>query len=119
MVTESPPAYVSGQSIQTFTGNLATRGSLNLHLFTSETAPDNVDPHEEIVRMMQVVGRPPIIVLGTIGNLLTFITMQRGSLRNLSTCFYMAILSLSDTGMFITARQRSCGEAIFLQVCVL
>ena len=119
MVTESPPAYVSGQSIQTFTGNLATRGSLNLHSFTSETAPDNVDPHEEIVRMMQVVGRPPIIVLGTIGNLLTFITY--------ATRFTEKSVDLFLHGDFVPIRyryvyyrrQRSCGEAMFLQVCVL
>ena len=56
------------------------------------------DYNEEIVRLIQVVGRPPIIVLGTIGNLLTFFTMQRGSLKHLSTCFYMVILALADTG---------------------
>ena len=101
MVVESTVGYVSSQSIQPVTENLTTYSNLNLYSFTSETVPDNEDPHEEIVRMMQVIGRLPIIVLGTIGNLLTFITMQRGSLRNLSTCFYMAILSLSDTGRFI------------------
>ena len=57
-----------------------------------------VDDNEEIVRMIQVFGRPPIIVLGTIGNVLTFIAMQTGSLKSMSTCFYMAILGLSDTG---------------------
>ena len=64
----------------------------------SELKTDDVDPHEEIVRMIQVIGRPPIIVLGTIGNLLTFFTMQRGSLKHMPTCFYMAILGLADTG---------------------
>ena len=64
----------------------------------SELKTDDVDPHEEIVRMIQVIGRPPIIILGTIGNLLTFFTMQRGSLKHMSTCFYMAILGLADTG---------------------
>ena len=56
------------------------------------------DYNEEIVRLIQVVGRPPIIVLGTIGNLLTFFTMQRGSLKEQSTCFYVAILALADIG---------------------
>ena len=58
------------------------------------------DYNEEIVRLIQVVGRSPIIVLGTIGNLvlLTFFTMQRGSLKEQSTCFYMAILALADIG---------------------
>ena len=54
--------------------------------------------NSEVVRLIQVIGRPPIILLGTVGNLLTFFTMQRGSLKNLPTCFYMAILALADTG---------------------
>ena len=66
--------------------------------FDNDTEPDDVDPQKEIVRMIQVIARPPIIVLGTTGNVLTFITMQRGSLKHISTCFYMAILGLADTG---------------------
>ena len=57
-----------------------------------------MDHNEEIVRMIQVIGRPPIVLLGTFGNLLTFFAMQRGSLKNMSTLFYMAILALADTG---------------------
>ena len=67
---------------------------------SSETADGNIVPHTEIVRMMEVISRPPIIVLGTIGNLLTFFAMRRGSLKEVSTCFYMAILGLADTGEF-------------------
>ena len=52
----------------------------------------------EIVRLMQVYGRPPIIILGTLGNVLAFIVMRRGSMKHVSTCFYMAILALADTG---------------------
>ena len=66
----------------------------------SESLPEETDSSAEIVRLIQVIARPPIIVLGTIGNLLTFFAMQRGSLRNMSTCFYMAILALADTGWF-------------------
>ena len=59
---------------------------------------NDVDNNEEIVRMIQIIVRPPIIILGTIGNLLTFFTMRRGSLKEQSTCFYMTILALADTG---------------------
>lgn len=52
----------------------------------------------EMTRMIQLYGRPPIISLGSIGNVITFIVMQRGSLRKVSTCFYMAMLALADTG---------------------
>ena len=62
--------------------------------------PQEVDDGEEIVRRIQVFARPPIILLGTIGNILTFIAMRRDSLKNMSTCFYMAILGLADTGRF-------------------
>ena len=41
---------------------------------------------------------PAIILFGTIGNLLTFYVMLRGSLKQSSTCFYMAMLALADTG---------------------
>ena len=37
-------------------------------------------------------------VVGGFGNILTFIVMQRGSLKDVSTCFYMSILALADTG---------------------
>ena len=52
----------------------------------------------KIVRLTQVYGRPPIILLGTLGNVLAFIVMRRGEMRHVSTCFYMAILALADTG---------------------
>ena len=61
---------------------------------------EDVDPHEDIVRMIQVFARPPVIAIGTIGNVLAFVTMRRGSLKHISTCFYMAILGLADTGEF-------------------
>ena len=62
------------------------------------TKSNDVDPHEDVVRVIQVIGNPPIVLFGTVANLLTFITMQRGSLKNMSTCFYMAILGLAETG---------------------
>ena len=44
-----------------------------------------------------------IIIGGTFGNILTFIVMQKGSLKEVSTCFYMSILALVDTG-----KQKLC-----------
>ena len=66
--------------------------------FPIEFTRKDVNSDEEIVRMIQIIIRLPIIVLGTIGNLLTFFTMRRGSLKQQSTCFYMTILALADTG---------------------
>ena len=71
--------------------------------FTSDndTESGDVDPTKELRRMMRLIALLPIVILGTIGNLLTFITMQRGSLKSMSTCFYMAILGLADMVRFI------------------
>ena len=52
----------------------------------------------EITRKIYVVIYPIIIVIGTIGNMMTFIVMQKGLLKRVSSCFYMAILALADTG---------------------
>ena len=58
----------------------------------------NFHNYKETTRLMQVYIRPVIIVGGTVGNLLTFCVIQRGSMKKVSTCFYMAILALDDTG---------------------
>ena len=60
----------------------------------------NYHDYQETTRLMQVYIRPVLIVGGTVGNLLTFCVMQRGSMKKLSTCFYMAILALADTGKY-------------------
>ena len=50
---------------------------------------------------------PLILIFGTIGNVLTFVVMQRGTLKHSSTCFYMAILALADTSKY----NISCHES--------
>ena len=52
---------------------------------------------EELVRLLHVVIRPILIVFGTIGNGLSFYIMRQGSLKKMSTCFYLSILALADT----------------------
>ena len=66
---------------------------------TSETnqIDGNEDGDREISRILVITTFPIILAVGTIGNVLTFIVMQRGSLRLSSTCFYMAMLALADT----------------------
>ena len=54
--------------------------------------------NREIARIIHVIVRPTLVVFGTIGNTLSFYIMRRSSLKHLSTCFYMAILALADTG---------------------
>ena len=56
------------------------------------------DSQEGVYRKMRVATMGTLVIVGTIGNGLTFVVMRRGSLRNVSTCFYMAMLSVADTG---------------------
>ena len=48
-------------------------------------------------RILILTTFPLILVIGTIGNVLTFIVMRRGSLKHSSTCFYMAVLAIADS----------------------
>ena len=52
----------------------------------------------EVFRLVRLVLLLTFLVLGSIGNILVFIVMRRGSLKDVSTCFYMSILALADTG---------------------
>ena len=71
----------------------------NVSEMVANTTDDYDDTSDgEAARMVHVIGRPVLVVLGTIGNCLAFYVMRKGSLKNVSTCFYMAILALADTG---------------------
>ena len=70
------------------------------------TDPDNngtvFDPYNyETVRAINIIVRPFLIGIGTIGNMMAFFVMQGGSLRKVSTCFYMSVLALVDTGKLL------------------
>ena len=52
---------------------------------------------EEITRLIQIIFRPILIIIGTVGNCLTIYIMRRTSLKHLSACFYMFVLALADT----------------------
>ena len=52
-------------------------------------------------RTMNLIIRPILIVFGTIGNLLSFYVMRKGSLKKVSTCFYMSTLALADTSQYV------------------
>ena len=61
-------------------------------------ATGDTEKAEEISRVIFIAALPIIIIFGSIGNILTFIIMRRGSMKDVSTCFYMSILALADTG---------------------
>ena len=56
---------------------------------------------EENARLIHIIVRPILIVVGTVGNILTIYIMRKTSLRNVSSCFYMSILGLADTSKYI------------------
>ena len=69
--------------------------------------PDNITiPQDEsnmttsytTADFISIVSYIIIIIFGSIGNILAFIIMQKGSMKDISTCFYMSILALADTG---------------------
>ena len=51
----------------------------------------------EIARLIQIIFRPILVTVGTIGNGLTIYIMRKTSLKHLSSCFYMVLLALADT----------------------
>ena len=71
---------------------------INRTVLHYEDEGDSEEYVMEAYRMIVVVVVPVIIVFGTLGNVLSFIVMRRRLLRYVSTCFYMSILALVDTG---------------------
>ena len=74
----------------------STSVSMNNATDVLENYPENNGI--ETARVIHVVVRPLLIIFGTTGNVLSFLVMRSGSLKTVSTCFYMAILALADTG---------------------
>ena len=66
---------------------------------TEETAL-SPSHQNQVVRLLQIYVNPIFIVFGTYGNAVSFYIMRRGSLKKVSTCFYMAMLAIADTREF-------------------
>ena len=73
---------------------------------------------KEIARLINIIVRPILVVFGTIGNGLSFFIMRRSSLKNLSTCFYMSILALTDTGELFNSFQKCQNKIVHRQITV-
>ena len=56
-----------------------------------------IPTYAEIAWLIQIIFRPILIIVGTIGNGLTIYIMRRTSLKHLSSCFYMVVLALADS----------------------
>ena len=55
----------------------------------------------KIARLIQIIIRPILKLVGTLGNRLSFYVMRRTSLKNVSSCFYMSLLALADTSKYM------------------
>ena len=60
----------------------------------------------EIARLIQIIIRPILIIIGTIGNCLSLYIMRRTSLKDVSSCFFMAALAVADTGKSFLDKKR-------------
>ena len=58
-------------------------------------------------RLTYVILFPFFIIFGTIGNILIFIVMRRGLLKDICTCYYMAMLSVADIGKINSVLQNA------------
>ena len=87
---------------------LTTLAEVNLNS-SVDAEDDRYDKEYEMAKIVILSTFPVIFVFGTIGNILTFIVMQRGSLKHSSTCFYMAMLAVADTcRYFLTVGITEC-----------
>ena len=73
----------------------------------------------EIARLIHIIIRPILIILGTVGNCLTFFIMRKTSLKDVSSCFYMAVLALADTSKSLSLLGKNYILFTFLLICVL
>ena len=72
------------------------------NLLNATTEPTTIEEKikwtdAEIARLIQIIVRPILIIVGTIGNCATFFIMRKTSLKDVSSCFYMSVLALADT----------------------
>ena len=83
-----------------------TRDISSMQNTTTEASDvEKLDLHDDYKQLyldiewwIYVIAYITLPVVGGFGNILTFIVMQRGSLKEVSTCFYMSILAVADTG---------------------
>lgn len=57
----------------------------------------NSDAILALVRRIELIALPALIIFGSLCNIMTFIVMRRRRMRISSTCFYMAALAVTDT----------------------
>ena len=92
------------RTTEMFNNTLAIFNSYNtsttedpLNAAETPVSHDNI----EVARLIHIFIGPILFTFGTYGNAVSFYIMQRGSLKKVSTCFYMVILAIADTREYI------------------
>ena len=101
---------IESEILTTSMDNITMDAALNFttddYLSTTLQAANEVQNRDrtlypEAARYLNIIVRPILLVMGTFGNCISFYIMVRGSLRTIPTCFYLALLSVADTGEFL------------------
>ena len=69
---------------------------MSVDLYTSSNETNNF-ALLAVVHRIEIITLPILIICGSIFNIMTFIVMRRKRMRVSSTCFYMAVLAVTDT----------------------
>ena len=88
-------------SVKVIASTFPSLGFLNFTITSAVVQEELKWTSEEIARWIHMIFRPIYLVIGTIGNGLTFYIMRRTSLKDVSSCFYMSLLALADTSKHI------------------
>ena len=73
---------------------------LNLSDGTTESTFDGetlLSSIQENARLIHIIIRPILVVVGTVGHFVTIFIMRKTSLKHESSCFYMSILGDTKT----------------------
>ena len=89
------------RTTEMFNNTSAIVNDYNISTTEDPAQSDISDEDEEVARLIEVSIRPILFIFGTYGNAVSFYIMRRGSLKKVSTCFYMAILAIADTREYI------------------
>ncbi|XP_053406318.1 putative G-protein coupled receptor F59B2.13 [Mercenaria mercenaria] len=90
----------------TFRNNLSSSIANRTTLSTTTTTSDISPPIDDILSVyweyntaynLGLYGFPVLIILGTIGNILSLVVMLRENMRRRTTCFYMSMVAIFDT----------------------
>ena len=90
---------------QTLDGNISSTAVENVRLTTIDAFMEQVETYMtfKIANFINTYWFPVLIPTGLVGNTLSFIVMMKRNNRKLSTCIYMAAISINDNLMMVTS----------------